>query len=42
MNFSEVKKLMDEAVELHGVPGADIAIMYQGELVYRYMNGTSD
>ena len=42
MDFSEVKKLMDEAVELHGVPGSDIAIMYQGELVYRYMNGTCD
>ncbi|MBQ8814778.1 MAG: beta-lactamase family protein [Lachnospiraceae bacterium] len=42
MDFSEVKKLMDEAVELHGVPGSDIAIMHQGELVYRYMNGTCD
>lgn len=42
MDFSEVRRMMDEAVAEHGVPCSDIAVMYQGELVYRYMNGTSD
>ncbi len=42
MNFSEVKRLMDEAVAEHSVPCSDIAIVYKGEVVFRYMNGTSD
>lgn len=42
MDFSEVKRLMDEAVAEHDVPCSDIAISYNGELVYRYMNGASD
>ena len=42
MNFSEVKRMMDEAVAQHGVPCSDIAIVYKGEVVYRYMNGTVD
>ena len=42
MDFSEVKRLMDESVAQHGVPCSDIAIVYKGKIVYRYMNGTSD
>ena len=42
MDFRAVKNLMDEAVAEHGVPGSDIAIVYNGKIVYRYMNGTRD
>lgn len=42
MDFSKVKELMDDAVMNHQVPGSDIAITYNGELVYRYQNGTRD
>lgn len=42
MNFREIKRIMDESVALHGVPCSDIAIVYNGELVYRYWNGTVD
>lgn len=42
MNFREVKRLMDESVAQHSVPCSDIAIVYNGELVYRYGNGTVD
>ena len=42
MEFCEVKRLMDESVSEHGIPGSDIAIVYKGEIVYRYRNGTSD
>lgn len=42
MDFSEVKRLMDEAVAEHEVPGSDIAISYRGEIVYRYRNGMRD
>lgn len=42
MDFSEVKRLMDESVAEHSVPCSDTAIVYNGEMVYRYMNGTSD
>lgn len=42
MNFEEVKILMDQAVAEHDVPGSDIAVTYNGEIVYRYMNGTID
>ena len=42
MDFSEVKRLMDESVAEHSVPCSDIAIVKNGETVYRYMNGTRD
>lgn len=42
MDFSKVKFLMDRAVAEHEVPCSDIAIAHHGEIVYRYMNGTSD
>lgn len=42
MDFSEVKRLMDESVAKHSVPCSDIAIVYNGEMVYRYMNGNGD
>ena len=42
MDFSVVKKLMDQAVADHQVPGSDVAVSYKGEIVYRYMNGTND
>lgn len=42
MDFSKVKILMDRAVAEHQVPGSDVAISYNGEIVYRYMNGTND
>ena len=42
MDFSEVKRLMDEAVAEHNVPCSDIAISYNGKIVYRYGNGTRD
>lgn len=42
MNFDKIKHLIDEAVSEHEVPCSDIMIAYQGEVVYRYMNGTID
>ena len=42
MSFEEVKRLMDDSVENHGVPCSDIVITHKGKQVFRYMNGTSD
>ena len=42
MDFQKVKELMDQSVKDHQVPCSDIAVVYKGEIVYRYMNGTSD
>ena len=42
MDFSKIKRFMDEAVAEHEVPCSDIMIVYKGEVVYRYMNGTID
>lgn len=42
MDFTRVKDLMDESVAEHGVPCSDIAVVHNGSMVYRYMNGTSD
>jgi len=42
MDFGKVKDLLDEALAEHRVPCSDVAILHNGEIVYRYMNGTSD
>ncbi len=42
MNFDKIKHLMDEAVTEHEVPCSDIMIVYKGQVIYRYMNGTID
>ena len=42
MNFGEVVNLMDSAVREHAVPISDIAITYNGDVIFRYRNGTCD
>ena len=42
MAFEEVVRLMDQGVNEYAVPCSDLAITYNGEIVFRYMNGTRD
>ena len=42
MDFSEVKNLIDKSMVEYSIPCSDIAIMHNGEIVFRYWNGTSD
>lgn len=42
MDFREVKHLIDQAMAEYAVPCSDIAIVHNGEIVFRYWNGTSD
>ena len=42
MDFSEVKNLIDKSMVEYSIPCSDIAIVHNGEIVFRYWNGTSD
>ena len=42
MDFSEVKNLIDKSMVEYSIPCSDIALVHNGEIVFRYWNGTSD
>lgn len=40
--MQELKKIIDDALKNHQIPCSDIAVSVDGQIIYRYMNGTSD
>ena len=42
MDFSEVKNIIDQAMAEYSIPCSDIAIIHNGEIVFRYWKGTND